>query len=108
MRPAWLARTLVWAGALLFLYWGVLENQAEGAAFAVGLMLGAGSLVYNGRPRPVPLVLATTVLVAGAELLLPSLLKNAEARPASFFFGYFLGILSPFIAWRLSGSGSPR
>ena len=108
MRPAWLARMLVWAGALLFLYWGALKNYDDGAAFSVGLMLGAGSLVYNGKPRPVFLTLAVTVIVGGFLLLASSRLERPGGSPAVFFFGYLMGLLSPLIAWRLSGTESQR
>ena len=108
MRPAWLARMLVWAGVLLFVYWGILHNHREGAAFSVGLMLGAGTLLYNGRPRVVPLMVVLAVGIGAVELFAPWLLKNRAASPEGFFTGYLMGLLSPFIAWRLSGSESPR
>ena len=108
MRPAWLARTLVWAGVLLYLYWAVLKNHSDGAAFSVGLMLGAGTFTYNGRPRPVLLIIATTLIVAGALLLLPQYLQRGGGDPRAFFAGYLIGLLSPLIAWRLSGNASPR
>ncbi len=99
---------LVWAGALLFLYWGVLHNHREGAAFSVGLMLGAGTLLYNGRPRVVPLMAVLAIGIGAVELLAPSLLKNQAASPTGFFTGYLMGLLSPLIAWRLSSNEPPR
>ncbi len=108
MRPAWLARMLVWAGALLFLYWGILKNHREGSAFSVGLMLGAGTLLYNGRPRVVPLMVVLAIGIGAVELFAPWVLKNQAASPEAFFFGYLMGLLSPLIAWRLSGTESQR
>jgi len=97
MRPAWLARTLVWAGVLLYIYWALLQNNREGATFAVGLLLGAGTLVYNGKPRAVPVILVLTAVVAMMQLGA----KNAT-NPAAFFTGYLIGLLSPLAAWYLS------
>ena len=98
MKPAWLARTLVWAGALLWLYWA-FQNYDPGVAFATGLMLGAGTFTYPGRPRLVPLVPAIAVLVA-AVLLQRGLLEDFYV----LLFAYLIGLASPYLAWRLSGS----
>ena len=104
MRPAWLARMLVWAGALLWFYWGVLKNYDPGAAFGVGLMLGAGTLVYNGdRPRVVPLMPVLTIAIA-----LVILARGRVGDLSVLFFSYIIGILSPYLAWRLRGSEAPR
>ena len=105
MRPAWLARMLVWAGVLLFFYWG-FKNNSQGVAFAVGLMLGAGTLVYGDRPRPVLLILVLSLLVGAIELIHPELKRGSTASPEGYLLGYFIGLLSPYIAWRLK-AGSP-
>ncbi len=102
MKPAWLSRTLVWAGTLLFVYWALINPNHEGAAYAVGLMIGAGTFVYGGpRPHLVPLMVVFVVLIGALELVAPVYLKNQQASPGGFFTGYLTGLIAPYIAHRL-------
>ncbi len=102
MNPAWLSRTLVWAGTLLFIYWALINPNHEGAAYAVGLMIGAGTFVYGGpRPHLVPLMVVFVVLIGALELVAPVYLKNQQASPGGFFTGYLTGLIAPYIAHRL-------
>ena len=87
MSPGKLKNLLTWAALLLLAYWSFIQPDPEGLAFALGLLLGTGSLILRGGN--VELVVAVALLALAVGLLE---LKNGVG-PA-----YALGLLSGFLA----------
>ncbi len=87
MNPAKLKSLLVWAALLLSLYWGLVEPNDQGLALALGLLLGAGSLLYR---KGVDLVVPVALLALAVGVLET---KNDQLAP--YLLGFLVGLFAP-------------
>jgi len=95
MTPAKLKSLLVWASLLLSLYWSLIEPNPEGLALALGLLLGAGSLLYRGG---VELVVPVALLALAVGVLE---IRNGLFTP--YLMGLLTGLFTPLAATRMGG-----
>lgn len=93
MTPAKLKGLLVWAALLLSLYWSLVEPNDQGLALALGLLLGAGSLLYR---TGVDLVVPVALLALAVGVLE---VQNGQFAP--YLMGLLVGLLAPMGAARM-------
>ena len=92
MTPAKLKGLLVWAALLLSLYWSLIEPNPEGLALALGLLLGAGSLLFR---TGVELVVPVALLALAVGVL-----EVRDGRLAPYLMGLLVGLFAPLGAAR--------
>ncbi len=93
MTPAKLKGLLVWAALLLSLYWSLVEPNDQGLALALGLLLGAGSLLYRAGVDLVVPVALLALVVGVLEV------QNGQLTP--YLLGLLMGLLAPLSAARM-------
>jgi hypothetical protein len=93
MTPAKLKGLLVWAALLLSLYWSLVEPDDQGLALALGLLLGAGSLLYR---RGVDLVVPVALLALAVGVL-----EVQKGQLAPYLLGLLVGLFAPLGAARM-------
>ncbi|ADR36778.1 hypothetical protein Ocepr_1321 [Oceanithermus profundus DSM 14977] len=92
MTPTKLKGLLVWAALLLSLYWSLVEPDPQGLALALGLLLGAGSLIYR---TGVELVVPVALLALAVGVL-----EVQNGRLAPYLLGFLVGLFAPLGAAR--------
>ena len=96
MNPAKIKSLLLMAALLLVIYWSFINPNAEGMAFSMGVLLGAGSLVFRKQTAELVVVIAIlALLVAVVEI------KNGVA--AQYFIGLITGVVAPLVAFKMPG-----
>ncbi|WP_457631617.1 hypothetical protein [Oceanithermus sp.] len=94
MNPTKIKNLLIMAALLLVIYWSFVQPNAEGMAFSMGVLLGAGSVVFRRQTAElVVLVAILALLVAVVEV------KNGVA--AEYFIGLITGGVAPLVAFRM-------
>jgi len=94
MNPTKIKNLLIMAALLLIVYWSFVNPNAEGMAFSMGVLLGAGSVVFRKQTAElVVLVAILAVLVAVVEV------KNGVA--SQYFIGLLTGAIAPLVAFKM-------
>jgi len=95
MNPAKIKNLLIMAALLLVIYWSFIVPNAEGMAFSMGILLGAGAVVFRKQSAEmVVVVVIMALLVAVVEA------KNSVAP--QYFIGLITGFVAPLIAFKMS------
>lgn len=92
MTPTKLKVLLIWAALLLSVYWSFVEPNSGGLALSLGLLLGAGSLLYR---EGVELVVPVALLALAVGVLE---VRNGQLAP--YLLGLLVGLFAPVGAAR--------
>jgi len=94
MNPTKIKNLLIMAALLLVIYWSFVVPNAEGMAFSMGVLLGAGSVVFRKQTAElVVVVVVLALLVAVVEV------KNGVAP--QYFIGLITGGVAPLVAFKM-------
>ncbi|WP_457638130.1 hypothetical protein [Oceanithermus sp.] len=94
MNPTKIKNLLIMAALLLIVYWGFVQPNAEGMAFSMGILLGAGSVIFRKNSAELVILVAVlALLVAVVEV------KNGVA--SQYFIGLLSGAIAPLIAFKM-------
>ena len=95
MTPTKLKNLLMAAALLLSIYWSWGQPDATGLAFALGLLLGAGSLRYRrGGELVVPVALLALAV---------GVLEARQGAGPAYLLGWLVGSFAPLGASRWLG-----
>jgi len=94
MNPTKIKNLLIMAALLLVIYWSFVKPNAEGLAFSLGILLGAGSVIFRKSSAELVLVVAVLALLVGA-------IELRHGIGPQYFIGLLSGAISPLIAFKM-------
>ncbi len=95
MSPNKIKNLLMMAALLLIVYWSFVNPNDDGMAYSLGLLLGAGAILY--RKKSVELVVVVAVLA-----ILVGVLEIKNGIAAQYAIGLLTGLIAPWIAMRMN------
>ena len=95
MNPTKIKNLLIMAALLLVVYWTFIQPNAEGLAFSLGVLLGAGSILFKPNVAEVVLVIAVMAVMVG-------LIEARNGVGSQYFIGLLTGLIAPIVAFKIS------
>ncbi|GIW24699.1 hypothetical protein [Meiothermus sp.] len=103
LAPDRLARTLIYAGIVGFVWFFFVQPSHFGSTLCVNALVGAGTVQYTGpTPFVIPLYVFLLALLVLSQFLL-ELLSPGGGQPGAALLGAAMGLGLPYLSYRVRG-----